>query len=48
MRHNLSKYPGENSGQTKFYAMKCLKWQKVTLQLTWMSFLKNCEVCFNQ
>ena len=28
--------------------MKCLKWQKVTLQLTWMSFLQNCEVCFNQ
>ena len=28
--------------------MKCLKWQNVTLQLTWMSFLQNCEVCFNQ
>ena len=28
--------------------MKCLKWQKVTLQLTWMNFLQNCEVCFNQ
>ena len=28
--------------------MKRLKWQKVTLQLTWMSFLQNCEVCFNQ
>ena len=28
--------------------MKCLKWQKVTLQLTWMSFLQNREVCFNQ
>ena len=28
--------------------MKCLKWKKVTLQLTWMSFLKNCEVCLNQ
>ena len=28
--------------------MKCLKWKKVTLQLTWMSFLENCEVYFNQ
>ena len=28
--------------------MKCLKWQKVTLQLTWMSFLQNYKVCFNQ
>ena len=28
--------------------MKCLKWQNVSLQLTWMSFLQNCEVCFNQ
>ena len=28
--------------------MKCLKWQKVTLQLTWMSFLQNFKVCFNQ
>ena len=22
--------------------------KKVTLQLTWMSFLQDCEVCFNQ
>ena len=28
--------------------MKCLKWKKVTLQLTWMSFLQNCEVSFIQ
>ena len=48
MQHNLPKYPGGNYGQTNFYTMKCLKWRKVTLQLTWMSFLQNCEVCFNQ
>ena len=28
--------------------MKCLKWQKVTLQLTRISFLQNRKVCFNQ
>ena len=28
--------------------MKYLNWQKVTLQLTWMSFLQNRNVCFNQ
>ena len=29
--------------------MKCLKWQKkVTLQLKWMSFLQNWEICFNE
>ena len=48
MQHNLPKYPGGNKGQTNFYTMKCLKWQKATLQLTWMSFLQNCKVCFNQ
>ena len=48
MQHNLPKYPGENRSQTNFYTMKCLKWQKVTLQLTWMSFLQNCKVCYNQ
>ena len=37
-----------DSDKTNFYTMKCLKWQKVTLQLTWMSFLQNCKVCFNQ
>ena len=45
MQHNLPKYP---RGQTDFYTMKCLKLKKVTLQLTWMSFLQNCKVCFNQ
>ena len=48
MQHNLPKYPGGNKGQTTFYTMKCLKWQKVTLQLAWISFLQNCEVCFKQ
>ena len=28
--------------------MKCLKCKKGTLQLTWMSFLQNRNVCFNQ
>ena len=28
--------------------MKFLKWQKLTLQLTWLNFLQNCKVCFNQ
>ena len=44
MQHNLPKYSGGNN----LYTMKCLKWQKVTLQLKWLSFLQNCEVCFNQ
>ena len=45
MQHNLPKYPG---GQTNFYTMKCLKWQNVILQLTWMGFLQNLKVYFNQ
>ena len=48
MQYNLPKYPGKNYGQTNFYTLKYLKWQKVTLQLTWMSILQNCKVCFNQ
>ena len=48
MQHNLPKHPGGSQDQTNFYTMKFLKWQKVTLQLTWMSFLQNFHVCFNQ
>ena len=48
MQHNLQKYPGGNYGQINFYTMKSLKWQNGSLQLTLMSFLQNCKVCFNQ
>ena len=49
VQHNLPKYPGGDFGQTDFYTTKCLKWQKkVSLQFTWVSFLQNRKVYFNQ
>ena len=38
IKHNLPKYPGGNWGQTDFYTMKCLKWQK-SYRITYMDDL---------
>ena len=39
---------GETKVRPIFITRNAWNGKKVTLQLTWMSFLQNCKVCFNQ
>ena len=49
MQHNLPKYQeGGELRSDQFLCHEMPKMTKTYLKLTWMSFLQNCEVCFNQ